>query len=50
MQDQMSVLPPNRALFKVFGFDVAPEFGGKDRLIGWIVSRSYTIDSFWGDT
>lgn len=50
MQDQMSVLPPNTVLFKLFGFDVAPEFGGKDRLIGWLVSRSFTIDSFWGDT
>lgn len=40
MQDQMSVLEPNTVLFKLFGFDTPPEFGGKDRLIGWIVSRS----------
>lgn len=37
------------AMFKVFGFDSPPEEGGKERLIGWLVSRSDQIDSFWGD-
>ena len=36
-------------MFKVFGYDEPPEFGGHEKLIGWIVSRSATISSFWGD-
>ena len=49
MQDQMSVIPMNTVMFKVFAFDEPPERGGKDKLIGWIVTRSDTISSFWGD-
>ena len=45
----MSVIPMNTVMFKVFAFDEPPELGGKDKLIGWIVSRSDTISSFWGD-
>ena len=37
------------AMFKVFAFDEPPELGGKEKLIGWIVSRSDTISSHWGD-
>ena len=40
----------NTVLFKVFAFDEPPEIGGEERLIGWIVSRSDQISSFWGDT
>lgn len=39
----------NTVMFKVMAFDTPPERGGKDKLIGWIVSRSDTISSFWGD-
>ena len=39
----------NTVMFKVFGYDVAPEFGGSERLMGWIVSRSDYISSLWGD-
>ena len=37
-------------MFKIFAFDTPPEEGGKEKLIGWIVSRSDQISSFWGDT
>ena len=36
-------------MFKVMAFDEPPEFGGEDRLAGWLVSRSDQIDSRWGD-
>lgn len=36
-------------MFKVFGFDEPPELGGEEKLIGWLVSRSLNISSFWGD-
>ena len=39
----------NTVLFKVMAFDEPPERGGKDKLIGWVVARSDTISSFWGD-
>lgn len=39
-RDQLTVIPMNTVMFKVFGFDEAPEFGGKENLMGWIVSRS----------
>ena len=48
-RDQLTVIPMNTVMFKVFGFDEAPEFGGKENLMGWIVSRSDQIPSFWGD-
>jgi len=47
--DQMTAIPEDTVMFKIFGFDEPPEFGGRDRLIGWIVSRSEQITSFWGD-
>lgn len=47
--DQLAAIPRNVALFKVFGFDTPPEFGGKGRLIGYVVSRSETTSSKWGD-
>jgi len=39
----------NTVMFKVFAFDTPPEQGGDEKLIGWIVSRSDTISTFWGD-
>ena len=45
----MSVIPMDTAMFKVFAFDEPPELGGQEKLIGWIVSRSDTISSHWGD-
>jgi hypothetical protein len=48
-QDQLSIIPENTAMFKVFGYDSPPELGGKERMIGWIVSRSETTSSLWGD-
>ena len=40
----------NTVIFKVFGYDTPPEYGGKEILMGWIVSRSDQLSSFWGDT
>jgi len=40
----------NTVMFRILAFDEPPELDGKERLIGWIVSRSDQIDSFWGDT
>lgn len=48
-QDQLSKLHPDTAIFKVQAYDEPPELGGKDHLIGWIVSRSKTVTSLWGD-
>ena len=39
----------NTVYFKVFAFDTPPEYGGEEHLAGWLVSRSDTISSFWGD-
>ena len=36
-------------MFKVFAYEVPPEYGGQERLIGWVVSRSETTPSLWGD-
>lgn len=49
MQDQLSMIPYNTVYFKIFAYDEPPELGGKDRLIGWLVARSDTISSHWGD-
>lgn len=47
--DQLSFIPKNTVMFKVFGYDCPPQHGCKDRLIGHIVSRSETTSSKWGD-
>jgi len=47
--DQLSVIPANTAMFKVFAYDEPPEHGGEEKLIGWLVSRSETTSSLWGD-
>ena len=49
-RDQISIIPMDTVMFKILAFDEPPEFGGEANLIGWIVSRSDQIDSFWGDT
>lgn len=36
-------------MFKVLAYDTPPEIGGKESLIGHIVSRSETVTSRWGD-
>ena len=36
-------------MFKVFAYDEPPELGGAEHMIGWIVSRSETVPSLWGD-
>jgi len=48
-QDQLKLLKSDVALFKVWAYDKAPELGGYERLAGWVVSRSYTVTSLWGD-
>ena len=48
-QDQLTLIHPDTALFKVQAYDSPPEHGGKDHLAGWIVSRSKTVTSLWGD-
>jgi len=49
-QDQFTAIPINTLLYKVFAYDVPPEFGGEEQLIGWVVTRSEWISSLWGDT
>jgi len=49
-QDQLGEIPANTAMHKIFGYDGPPENGFPERLIGWIVSRSETTSSLWGDT
>jgi hypothetical protein len=49
-QDQIETIPSNTVMFKIFAFDEPPELGGEEKLIGWIVSRSDQLSSFWGDT
>lgn len=36
-------------MFKVFGYDSPPEYGAEEVFMGWIVSRSPTVSSLWGD-
>lgn len=48
-QDQLSLIPENTVMFKVFGYDSPPEHGAQERLMGWLVSRSETTSSLWGD-
>ena len=48
-EQMKEALLPDTSLFRVFGYDEPPELGGQDRLIGWLVSRSETITSLWGD-
>lgn len=33
----------------MFGYDYPPEQGAPEVLMGWLVSRSETITSLWGD-
>ena len=47
--DQLSKIHPDTALFKVQAYDKAPEVGGKDHLVGYIVLRSKMVTSLWGD-
>jgi len=47
--DQLQVIKPNVSMFKVMAYDEPPELGGKESLIGHIVSRSETVTSLWGD-
>lgn len=48
-QDQLQVIKPNVSMFKVMAYDEPPELGGKESLIGYIVSRSDTVTSLWSD-
>ena len=40
-------------MYKIFGYDCPPELDDElhcpAKLIGWVVSRSKTISSLWGD-
>ena len=48
--EQLSAaLKPNTALFKIFAYDSPPEYGAEERLIGYLVSRSETTASLFGD-
>jgi len=47
--DQLSIIPPNTVMFKIFAFDSPPELGGEELHIGWVVSRSIQTTSGWGD-
>lgn len=48
-QDQLSVIPYGTVLFKIFAYDMPPELGGEERMIGALVMRSNLIDSLFGD-
>jgi len=47
--EQLTVVQPDTAMFRIFGYDSPPELGGEERHIGWLVSRSKTTPSLWGD-
>lgn len=47
--DQLRLIPANTAMFKIYGYDSPPEYGAEEQLIGWLVSRSETRPSLWGD-
>jgi hypothetical protein len=47
--DQLGTIPPNTAMHKLFAYDGPPEKGFPELLIGWLVSRSVTTSSLWGD-
>ena len=36
-------------MFKIFGYDCPPELDCPELHIGWLVSRSKTTSSLWGD-
>jgi len=36
-------------MFRIFAYDGPPELGFEERMIGWLVSRSETTPSLWGD-
>ena len=52
-QDQLQVLPSDTAMWKVLAYDCPPELDYElkcpEKLIGWLVSRSKTTPSRWGD-
>ena len=47
--DQLKLLKPNTAIFKLLAYDKPPELGGYETLCGYIVSRSKTVTSLWAD-
>ena len=47
--EQLALIPENTAMFKLFGYDTPPEHGGEEVFMGWLVSRSETTSSLWGD-
>lgn len=51
--EQLQVLPKDTAVWKLFGYDCPPELdaelGCPEQLIGWLVTRSKTTTSRWGD-
>ena len=50
-QDQLDKIPVHQLMFKLFTTDVCPEWDhSEERLVGYIVARSETRTSFWGDT
>jgi len=49
-QDQLGSIPYGTVLFKVMAYDMPPELGGEEQLIGALVMRSNLITSFFGDT
>lgn len=48
-QDQLAVIPYGTVVHKIFAYDMPPEMGGEERMIGALVSRSKLIDSLFGD-
>ena len=51
--EQLQVVPKDTAMFRIYGYDCPPELdkelGCPEKHIGWLVTRSETTPSLWGD-
>ena len=47
--EQLQIVPENTVMFRVFGYDCPPELDCPEKHIGWLVTRSKTTPSLWGD-
>ena len=47
--EQLMTIPSGSTVWTVYGLDAPTELGGKEHLIGTLVTTSETIKSFYGD-
>ena len=50
--EQLQIVPKDTTMFRVFAYDCPEEFGEykcPEQHIGWLISRSETTTSLWGD-